>query len=195
MDHPGKPAKRTRSYRDKIMHQHFAKSILLAITAATLFACTPTQRNHQPPALAPGQTAPDFTLEDAHGGSVTLSQINKPTLLVFYLGYDCPRCVRHLRELVKHKAEFDKRGVQILAISPDTIATSQESIRTFGDFPFPLLSDPDNKTAAAYGLVLGPDITYHGIFTLTPTRQITFTTRTDHPYDNTRALLERFPQP
>ena len=37
--------------------------------------------------LKAGTLAPDFTLSDTNGKSVTLSKIKQPTILVFYRGY------------------------------------------------------------------------------------------------------------
>ena len=49
-------------------------------------------------------------------------------------------------------AEFEKRNVQILAISIDAVEDSAELSRSLG-LSYPLLSDPDAKTIRAYGLV------------------------------------------
>jgi peroxiredoxin len=171
-------------------------ALLLVIAVALLVACAAkelqkTSGGHGE-ALGTGDTAPDFTLPDAYGRKVTLSQIKKPTLIIFYLGYDCPRCVRHLREIAAHKDEFDKLNVQVLAISPDPVEKSRISIRDFGGFPFPLLSDPDKKVAASYGVLLGQDVLFHGVYVLDAGRQIQFSLRSDHPYDNTQKLIDEF---
>ena len=137
-------------------------------------------------------TAPDFTLPDAHGqGSVTLSQIldSQPVLLIYYLGYSCPRCVANLQRIADLKPEFDKLGVRILAVSPNTLAETRDSIETFGDFPFPLLSDKDEKVARAYGLVYEGDEMFHGLFIIDTHRKVQFAMKSSHPYDNEQNLL------
>jgi peroxiredoxin len=167
---------------------------LLIISLALLVACAAKELRKPASHNAPttGDTAPDFTLADAHGKKITLSQIKKPTLIIFYLGYDCPRCVRHLREIATRKADFDKLNVQVLAISPDPVEKSRQSIRDFGDFPFPLLSDPAKTVAASYGVLLGDDVLFHGVYVLDADRKVHFSLRADHPYDNIANLLKQF---
>jgi peroxiredoxin len=140
-----------------------------------------------------GSPAPDFTLPDAQGGPVKLSSVTaeKAVLLVFYLGYDCPRCVRHLRELADHSAEFEKANVKILAIGPDTVEKSQAAIKQFGGFPFPVLSDPHRRVAKAYGLTLTDNRLLHGVFIVDRQNQIRFAVRSDRPYDNITSLIAR----
>ncbi len=137
--------------------------------------------------------APDFTLNDSHGNPVTLSALTakKPTLIIYYLGYSCPRCVHHLTELSELKPEFDKLNAQIIAISPDTVAEDKDSIATYGDFDFPLLSDPNMKVAKAYGLVYGTTV-FHGMYIVDTRGRIRFAMKSSHPYDNNDALLEVF---
>jgi peroxiredoxin len=144
-----------------------------------------------------GSTSPDFTLGDAHGtDKVTLSQVldHKPVLLVYYLGYSCPRCVAHLHQLADRKAEFDKLGFQIMAVSPDTVANLRDSLERYADFPFPMLADSDMKVARAFGLLYketpGDEETLlHGVFVIDTHRTVQFAMKSSHPYDNLDNLL------
>jgi peroxiredoxin len=141
-----------------------------------------------------GDKAPDFTLTDVHGEApVTLSQLadKGPVLLIYYLGYSCPRCVANLHEIAGRKDEFDKLGVQIVAASPNTVAETRDSINTYADFPFPLLADPQLKVARAYGLEYG-DTLLHGAFAVDPHRTLQFAMKSSHPYDNIDNLLGTF---
>lgn len=181
-----------------------AMAPLLMLSTALLVACAAKQYSDAHPSAAtrmangsaPGTLdlnshAPDFTLENAHGGTVTLSAVTakKPALLVFYLGYNCPRCVHHLNDLSKRQAEFEKIGAQVIAISPDTVAEERDSIATYGDFKFPLLSDPQMKVARQYGLVHGDDMLFHGIYIVDTQGNVRFAMKSAHPYDNVDALL------
>lgn len=47
------------------------------------------------------------------------------SLVVFYRGLHCPICLKYLLELARLQPEFDKRGVQIIAISSDTRERAQ----------------------------------------------------------------------
>lgn len=42
------------------------------------------------------------------------------TLLVFYRGLHCPICLKYLLELGRLQAEFEQRGVKLIALSSDT---------------------------------------------------------------------------
>jgi peroxiredoxin len=74
-------------------------------------------------ALKIGETAPEFSLVDDSGKTVTLSSIKGPTVIVFYRAYWCPFCVRQLADLRSLKQD----GFTILAISPDTINRLKET--------------------------------------------------------------------
>lgn len=47
--------------------------------------------------------------------------------------------------------EFERRGAKLVAISPQTPANSRKSVRQ-NSLSFPILSDPHNDVAAAFGL-------------------------------------------
>ena len=60
------------------------------------------------PGIKAGETAPDFTMPDAHGHPITLStELKKgPVVLVFYRGAWCPFCNMHLRVLQQALPDF-----------------------------------------------------------------------------------------
>ncbi len=135
--------------------------------------------------------APDFTLPDVHGGDLHLAALEKqgPVLVIFYLGYNCPRCVAHLREIEEHIDEIRATGGQVVAISPDTPDNLKKSVDAFGDFPFPLLADPDLKAFRDYGLVFGKDALFHGCYIVDKEGAVAFAMRSSHPYDNVNGLV------
>jgi cytochrome oxidase Cu insertion factor (SCO1/SenC/PrrC family) len=63
--------------------------IFLFIAALAIFSFTVQAQNakSRTAPLAVGAVAPDFTLTDQNGKSVTLSKVGKTTVLVFYRGY------------------------------------------------------------------------------------------------------------
>ena len=75
-----------------------------------------------------GQTAPDFTLKDLDGKSVTLSSYKgKVVILVFWAAW-CPPCKEELQSLNKLYSMYKNRGLVILAVSSD------KSLSTVKDF-------------------------------------------------------------
>jgi cytochrome oxidase Cu insertion factor (SCO1/SenC/PrrC family) len=61
--------------------------LFIALLAVLSFTAPAQNAKNRTEPLAVGKVAPDFTLSDENGKSVTLSKIGKPTVLVFYRGY------------------------------------------------------------------------------------------------------------
>ena len=74
------------------------------------------------PGLRVGTKAPDFTLTNAFGKAITLSnELNKgPVILVFYRGAWCPFCNMHLHVLHNSLPAFKQYGAQLIAVTPQT---------------------------------------------------------------------------
>ena len=125
-----------------------------------LFTMLAAELHAQPAAgrtapLAAGQTAPDFTLQDQQGKTVTLSEAARPVVLVFYRGHWCPFCARQLAEL-RGLLRADE-PVALYAVSIDPAEKSRRLAAKIaqdgkGELDFPLLSDPGHRTIDAYGL-------------------------------------------
>ena len=106
-------------------------------------------------AAAVGDEAPDFTLPGTGGQDYTLSSYRgKPVVLVFYPGDNTAVCTTQLKSYTKDFEEFEGVDAQLLAISPQDVA-SHEGFSGKHGFKFPLLADVDKKVGDAYG-VLGP---------------------------------------
>ena len=89
--------------------------------------------------------APDFSLKDGEGKTVSLrSYRGKPVLVIFYLGFACLHCAEQLQAFGPRHDDFEKAGISILAISTDDAKGLEKSIKNYdkGDIPFPLVSDP-----------------------------------------------------
>jgi len=97
-----------------------------------------------------GKKAPEFTLPDAEGKMVSLSEFSgKKVLLIFYPGDDTPVCTAQMCDYRNNVTEFTKRGIEVIGISGD----SPESHKQFAEkheLPFLLLSDEAHSTAKAY---------------------------------------------
>lgn len=104
-------------------------------------------------ALTAGDTAPEFTLEDADGNSVSSRALlaRGPLVATFYRGAWCPYCNHDLQALEEIRAEIEVRGASLVAISPQTPANSRKSQRD-NKLGFSILSDPGSALAAEFGL-------------------------------------------
>ncbi len=74
-----------------------------------------------PPLLQPGTAAPDFTLSDQSGATVTLAGLRgKPTVLVFYPADWSPVCGDQVALYNEVLPVFKDLGAQIFGISVDS---------------------------------------------------------------------------
>lgn len=100
-----------------------------------------------------GDLAPDFTLTDQNGVPHTLCEMlnNGPVVLFFYPAAMTAGCTKEACSFRDHSAEFAALGAQRVGISMDSVARQQEFSNNNG-FDYPLLSDPEGKVAAQYGV-------------------------------------------
>src|SRR6478672_1004346 len=101
--------------------------------------------------LQPGTQAPEFTLQDAAGKAISLSDYRgKNVIVYFYPAAATPGCTTEACDFRDNLSSLQGSGYEVLGISPD----APEKLATFtGDFglTFPLLSDVDHSVALAYG--------------------------------------------
>ena len=104
--------------------------------------------------LEPGDPAPDFTLSDADGESVTLSKVladtGKSVVLYFYPAAMTPGCTTEACDFRDNVTEFADAGFTVLGVSPD----EPEKLAQFREkesLSFTLLGDPGKDTLSAYG--------------------------------------------
>lgn len=104
-------------------------------------------------ALKVGDCAPAFELEGANGALVGSAALltRGPLIVSFYRGVWCPYCNMELQALQEELPAFRQLGARLVAISPQNAVNSRKSVRT-NELDFPILSDPGNETAAAFGL-------------------------------------------
>lgn len=104
-------------------------------------------------ALKAGDRAPAFILEAPDGTPVSSAAMlaSGPLVVSFYRGVWCPYCNMELQALQAALPAFEAAGARLVAISPQTRANSRKSVRENG-LDFPILSDPGNAIAAAFGL-------------------------------------------
>ncbi len=105
------------------------------------------------PGLRVGERAPDFTLVNAFGERVKLSeQMEKgPVIVTFYRGAWCPFCNIELNALQKSLPYYDKYNASLIAITPQKPDMSNEQIKK-ARYTFEILSDLDNSVMKSYKL-------------------------------------------
>lgn len=101
---------------------------------------------------AENDVAPDFTLQDENGDSVTLSGFRgRKVVLYFYPKDDTPGCTTQACDLRDNAASFDAAGAVILGISPDPVKKHRKFKDKY-ELPFTLLADVDHEVAEKYGV-------------------------------------------
>ncbi len=104
-----------------------------------------------------GDAAPDFTLANQYGESVTLSDFagKKPVVLVFYPLSFSGVCTGELCELRDNFSVFERDNVELLAISVDSKYVQKVFAEQEG-YKFSVLADfwPHGAVAQKYGVFL-----------------------------------------
>ena len=106
------------------------------------------------PPVAPGESAPDFTLPAAdRPETVSLGHYRgrSPVFLALFVGLWCPFCRRSIAQMGKVESKLKALGVEALGI----VATAPENARLYFKFRptrLRLASDPEMSTHRAYGL-------------------------------------------
>jgi peroxiredoxin Q/BCP len=100
-----------------------------------------------------GDQAPDFSLADQNGETVTLSSFrgNKAVVLYFYPKDDTPGCTVESCTFRDSYEDFKDVGAEVIGISSD----SPESHKKFAqkhNLPFTLVSDSNSSVRKDYGV-------------------------------------------
>ena len=111
-------------------------------------------REDCPRGLALHAPAPDFVLSEAWGAQFWLKEpLEKgPVIVVFYRGTWCSYCQVTLSAWQDQLAEVQRRGAQLVAVSPQYPEATAEMVKSLG-LEFPVLSDPGNRVARKFGVV------------------------------------------
>ena len=102
--------------------------------------------------LEAGTEAPDFTLPDEDNNPVRLSELRgKTVVLYFYPKADTPGCTTQACGIRDHAADYSRRGVVVLGVSPDPV----KRVKKFHggqSLNFTLLADEDHAVCDEYGV-------------------------------------------
>ena len=100
--------------------------------------------------LEAGMKAPDFSLLDQAGNTVTLGDfLGKKVVLYFYSKDNTPGCTRQACAFAASYPEFQELGVAVIGISKDSAASHLKFAQKY-ELPFVLLSDPELQAIQAY---------------------------------------------
>ena len=102
--------------------------------------------------LEVGIKAPEFTLPDKDGNTVSLSDfVGKKVVLYFYPKDNTPGCTRQACAFAAAYEGFKAKDVVVIGISKDSVASHLKFAQKH-DLPFVLRSDPELQAIQAYGV-------------------------------------------
>jgi peroxiredoxin (alkyl hydroperoxide reductase subunit C) len=117
-----------------------------------------------------GDSAPDFTLPDLSGGSVTLSEyIGKKNVVVSFVPAAwTPVCSQQWPGYNIAKDIFEQYDTILLGISVDNVPTLYAWTQQMGQLWFPVLSDfwPHGAVAAKYGVLRNDGTSERALFVI-----------------------------
>ncbi len=102
--------------------------------------------------LVRGSTAPDFTLKDLSGKTVTLSQFRGKSNVLIHIGTTwCPPCRAQAPRLNELHRKYGNGALVVLAVDPGESLQVVANMAREEGAEYPTLLDPTGETATAYG--------------------------------------------
>ena len=104
------------------------------------------------PRLSVGSKAPDFSLPDGNGGTVSLKQLKgKTVILYFYPKDNTSGCTKEACDFRDSIPVISKKGGVVVGVSTDSVISHKKFADKFG-LPFPLASDEKKELVKKYGV-------------------------------------------
>ncbi len=103
--------------------------------------------------FAVGSKIPDLKLAATGGREIALRALRgQPVVIYFYPKDNTPGCTQEGQDFRDLYEEFQKLGAEVLGVSKDSVR-SHENFAAKYEFPFPLLSDPDEAACQAFDVI------------------------------------------
>jgi len=112
--------------------------------------------NSNPKGLSVGDNAPAITMKSSESEDISLESLyrDQPLVVIFYRGYWCPACSRHLSEFAERAIEIENAGSKIVAITPESYENTEKTIVNTG-IDFTVISDADGSVMRAFDVQFG----------------------------------------
>ena len=139
--------------------------------------------------------APTASAVTETGRKISLNQVpagSKANLVVFYLGAACQRCRKQLDTFAPIHEQFQRNGINLVAVSTDERQVLGEAKLPDGKpYPFPLLADPSGKAFKALGAWDDfEDMALHGAFLVDSKGKLLWWDTGARPFEDAKFLLD-----
>lgn len=102
------------------------------------------------------QPAPDFTLEDAQGQAVTLSELRGQVVMINFWASWCGPCRQEMPLLEQIHQRYEPLGFKLLGVNVEENPADGQAFLAERPVSFPVLYDPDNGLSKLYDVVAMP---------------------------------------
>ena len=102
--------------------------------------------------VAVGEPVPDFTVASTAGDFTLSKQRGRTVVLYFYPKDNTPGCTTEGSDFAKSHSKFAKAGALVAGVSRDSLK-SHEGFRAKMQFPFELLSDPEEALCQQFDVI------------------------------------------
>ncbi|NTV13961.1 MAG: TlpA family protein disulfide reductase [Desulfobulbaceae bacterium] len=131
--------------------------VALACLLGMLAGCKGSSQEAAPPVRTIGKPAPDFVLQDCKGKTWHLSELRGKVVFVNFWATWCPPCRSEMPSMQELLQSLPPKDFQMLAILSNDQAEVAERLAASIGFTAPILLDPDNQAAKAYGITGVPE--------------------------------------
>jgi len=136
---------------------HDMKKIIFIISLFLLIAMGPSLPGDTADGISPlnsdkiiNSKAPDITLKDLNGKTVSLSAVKGKVVLLNFFATWCPPCRAEMPALNKLYHALKPRGLEIIAVSTDRSINDIKDFLGKNRVDFPILFDADRIAAKQY---------------------------------------------
>jgi peroxiredoxin Q/BCP len=143
----------TKKVAKKVLKKATSKKVVKKVTKKAPVKKKPMTKKASPKMskLKVGDMAPDFTLQDQNGNTVSLHDFKgKNVVVYFYPKAITPGCTVQACEIRNSESKLKNANIVVLGISADPV----KSLKKFEEkekLNFTLLSDPEKKVIQSYG--------------------------------------------
>jgi peroxiredoxin len=132
---------------------------VLLIGLAAVFFFGIGERPQQPPAgrAKIGMEAPDFTLKDMQGNSVTLSQYRGKVVFLNFWASWCPPCREEMPSMERLHEVYAGREFVMLAVNVEQNINDVRAFLQKSPHTFPILLDAEARAQGLYGVYRFPE--------------------------------------